>query len=53
MLDRIPRMIHAYHKPLTVQNILVAYNAGISYVRYDKLLPLETINYINKYKKEN
>jgi soluble lytic murein transglycosylase-like protein len=47
---RIPQMLRYYNKPITLENCLVAYNAGISYVVYNKPLPEETVNYIRKYK---
>ena len=47
---RIPQMLRYYKKPVTIDNLLTAYNAGISYVVNNKPLPKETINYIQKYK---
>lgn len=47
---RIPEMLRYYKKPLTINNILISYNAGINYVVCGKTLPKETINYINNYK---
>ena len=49
---RIPQMIKAYKKPLTLENVLISYNAGISYVRYGKKLPKKTVEYIAKYKRK-
>ena len=46
---RIPSMLSYYHKPITVENVLISYNAGISYVVKGKPLPIETVNYIRKY----
>jgi soluble lytic murein transglycosylase-like protein len=46
---RIPQMIKHYGKPVTKENILIAYNAGISYVKNGKMIPDETKNYIKKY----
>ncbi|MCK9324731.1 MAG: lytic transglycosylase domain-containing protein [Bacteroidales bacterium] len=46
---RIPKMIKHYKKYLTDRNILIAYNAGISYVVSGKELPEETKSYIQKY----
>lgn len=46
---RIPQMIRAYGKPVSTKSILVAYNAGIKYVRFDLPLPTKTISYLNKY----
>jgi soluble lytic murein transglycosylase-like protein len=48
---RIPIMIAYYGKDVTIKNVLIAYNAGISYVAYDKSIPNETKNYIEKYNK--
>jgi len=47
---RIPQMLRYYNKPITLENCLVAYNAGIAYIVYNKPLPEETVNYIRKYK---
>jgi soluble lytic murein transglycosylase-like protein len=46
---RIPQMIKYYGKPVTIENILIAYNAGISYVAYDKPIPEITRRYLEKY----
>jgi len=46
---RIPQMLRYYNKPICINNILIAYNAGINYVVKGKKLPAETINYINNY----
>lgn len=46
---RIPQMLRAYKKPVTVENIIVAYNSGISYVVKNKPLPQITKNYLKKY----
>jgi len=48
---RIQQMLVYYKKPLTLENFLISYNAGISYVVHDKKLPSETINYIKKYER--
>ena len=47
---RIPQMLRYYNKPIIIDNILTSYNVGISYVVKNKQLPMETINYIKKYK---
>ena len=47
---RIPQMLKYYNKPITLDNILISYNAGVAYVVYNKPLKTETINYIRKYK---
>jgi len=48
---RIPAMIRAYGRPVTVRNILVAYNAGIAYVKTGKPLPKTTRDYLKKYER--
>ena len=48
---RIPQMLKHFKKPVNVENILISYNAGISYVVQNKEIPTETINYLKKYKK--
>jgi hypothetical protein len=50
MNKRIPQMLKAKGLKDTLDNRLVAYNAGISKV--GKILPRETADYIKKYKKE-
>lgn len=46
---RIPSMLKHYRRPVTARNIIITYNAGISYVAYNKKLPKTTINYLKKY----
>lgn len=46
---RIPQMLKAYHKPVTIENKIICFNAGVKYVRYDLPLPIETRNYLAKY----
>lgn len=47
---RIPQMLKWYGKPITIDNILWAYNSGIgNFIKNIK--PKETINYIKKYHK--
>lgn len=48
---RVPQLLKYYKKPVTVKNILVSYNVGIKYVVEDLPLPIETQQYIEKYKK--
>lgn len=48
--DRIPQMLKYYHKPITLDNLLISYNAGISYVIKNKPLPRETRQYLKKVK---
>ena len=47
--ERIPQMLRYYNKPVTVENCLICYNAGISYVVQGKELPRITKLYIKKY----
>jgi hypothetical protein len=47
---RIPQMLKYYNKPVTLETVLVCYNAGVAYVVHNKPLKTETINYIRKYK---
>lgn len=46
---RIPKMLKFYNKEISVKNILICYNTGISYIVKNKKLPTETVNYIKKY----
>jgi soluble lytic murein transglycosylase-like protein len=48
---RIPQLLRHYGKPVTVETVLTAYNAGIRYVGRE--LPRETVNYIAKYERGN
>jgi soluble lytic murein transglycosylase-like protein len=50
---RIPQMLRHYKKPVTLQNCLIAYNAGISYVAKNLSVPKETRDYIVKYERES
>jgi soluble lytic murein transglycosylase-like protein len=47
---RIPRMLKYYNVPITLDNILWAYNAGIGNVVKGRM-PKETKDYIKKYHK--
>lgn len=47
---RIPQMLRAYKVPVTVSNILVAYNAGIKSAKLGRIPPI-TKSYLNKYKR--
>jgi soluble lytic murein transglycosylase len=49
--ERIPAMLKYYKMEVSTANILISYNAGISYVISGKALPDETVNYIKKYNK--
>lgn len=46
---RIPQMLQAYNVPVTLDNLLWAYNAGAKKVR-DGIMPQETKDYIAKVK---
>lgn len=46
---RIPSMIRNFKKPVTVDNILISYNAGIKYVKTGKEIPAITKKYLEKY----
>jgi len=48
---RIPSMLRTYKLPLTIDNVLTAYNFGIGNLKKGKELPAETISYIKKVKK--
>jgi len=47
LADRIPKMLKAYKLPVTTENILWAYNAGIGNV-VKGIKPKETVAYIEK-----
>lgn len=49
---RIPQMLRHFNKPVTDRNIIISYNAGISYVVKDKPLPTITRAYIRRYENE-
>lgn len=49
MNTRIPSMIKHFKKKDNIQNRLIAYNAGINYVKTGEDIPVETANYIEKY----
>lgn len=49
LTKRIPQMLRHYHKSVSTKNIIIAYNAGISYVVQNKKLPKTTIEYLKKY----
>lgn len=48
---RIPAMIRHFKKPDTIENRLIAYNAGIAYVKNGKSLPAITQSYLKKYER--
>lgn len=45
---RIPQMIKAYRKAVTIENIIIAWNAGIKYVRNGRT-PKSTKRYLKRY----
>jgi len=47
LAERIPKMLRYYKLPVTTENILWAYNAGIGNV-VKGIKPKETINYIQR-----
>lgn len=49
--ERIPQLLKAYHYKYTLNNVLICYNAGITFLTKKKKIPLTTVNYIRKYKK--
>jgi len=49
LLKRIPQMLRHYGIKDTIENRIVAYNAGINYLRLGKSLPKETKDYLQKY----
>lgn len=49
MHKRIPQMLTHFKKPLTVDNMLISYNAGINYVVDGSNLPDETKEYLKRY----
>lgn len=49
LTKRIPEMLRAYRKPVTLRNVIVCYNAGIKYVRHGLPIPHKTKTYLKKY----
>ena len=47
--ERIPQLLRAFGKPVTLCNQLICFNAGIKYVAKDLSLPKETKDYLEKY----
>jgi soluble lytic murein transglycosylase-like protein len=45
---RIPEMLNHYGKPLSVENIIISWNAGIEYVRNGRT-PKSTKRYLKRY----
>lgn len=48
---RIPQMLQTFGKPITLENIITSYNAGIEYVVKEKPIPKTTQDYLAKYYK--
>ena len=48
---RIPQLLKHFKCEVSVRNIIICYNAGISYVVKHKALKKETSNYIKKYER--
>ena len=46
---RIPQMLRYFKKPVTIENIIISYNAGIAYVAHDREIPKITKRYLEKY----
>ena len=51
LLKRIPQMLKHYGKKVTVENVIISFNAGISYVVKNKPLPKTTKKYLAKYRR--
>lgn len=47
---RIPQLLRHFGHPVTVDNVVWAYSAGIGSVNKG-IMPLETINYLSKYRR--
>ena len=48
---RIPQMLRHFNISVTTENIIICYNAGISYLVKHKRIPEETKRYIAKYER--
>jgi len=48
---RIPQYLNRLGLPLSLDNKIIAYNAGILYLSKKKTIPKTTLDYISKYKK--
>lgn len=49
--ERIPALLRHFKKPITIENVITAYNSGIRTVVRDSPLPPITKAYLNKYKR--
>lgn len=48
---RIPQLLKHYGYKITINNTIIAYNAGIKYLAYNITIPKSTVDYIKKYRK--
>lgn len=48
---RIPQLLRHFKKPVTVRNIIIAWNAGIKVVKKGTKIPRVTALFLSKYKK--
>lgn len=48
---RIPQILNKHNIELSLENLIISYNAGVSYVVNNRPTPKITIDYITKYKK--
>lgn len=46
---RLPQLIRHFKKPVTIENLIISFNAGISYVAHGKQIPPVTRLYLKKY----
>ena len=46
---RIPQMLRHFKRPVTVRNVLIAWNAGIKYTLKGMKVPVVTLKYLTKY----
>ena len=49
MKFRIPQMLNTWGKPLTLKNLIQAWNQGPNHVKLGSPLPKDTVDFINKY----
>lgn len=48
---RIPEMIRSFKKPVTERNVIIAYNAGVKYVKTGRPIPPTTRKYLSQYER--
>lgn len=46
---RLPQLIRHFKKSVTIENLIISFNAGIAYVAHDKQIPPVTRLYLKKY----